>query len=73
VHVVVAPVAMLVTVKTVPKGSVGLAHLPGGAAAYHVAWPRSDAPVVVGRGAGGTVTDATLGATAVVVTGRDVS
>jgi hypothetical protein len=67
---------MLVTVKTVPKGRVGLAHLPGGAAAYHVAWPRSDAPVVVGRGAGVTgVTAAagvTLGAT-VGVTGADVA
>ena len=41
VHVVLAPVATFVTVKTVPNGSVGLAHIPGGAAAYHVAWPRS--------------------------------
>jgi hypothetical protein len=41
VHVVLAPLATLVTVKTVPKGSVGLAHLPGGAAAYHVASPCS--------------------------------
>jgi hypothetical protein len=37
VHVVLAPVATFVTVKTVPNGSVGLAHMPGGAAPYHVA------------------------------------
>jgi hypothetical protein len=50
VHVVLAPVASLVTVKTVPNARVGLAHIPAGAAAYHVAWPR--APSVVGEGAG---------------------
>jgi hypothetical protein len=32
---------MSVTVTTVPKGSVGLAHRPGGASAYHVACPCS--------------------------------
>jgi hypothetical protein len=68
VQVVRAPVTMFVTVKTVPKGSVGLAHIPGGAAAYHVACPRSSAPAVVGCAAAGTVTGVTLGAT-VVVTG----
>ena len=65
VHVVLAPVAIFVTVKTVPNGSVGLAHLPAGAALYHVAWPRSLSPVA----AGGAATGATLGATVVVVTG----
>jgi hypothetical protein len=68
VHVVLAPVETFVTVTTVPKGSVGLAHLPGGAAAYHVAWPRSLFPVVVGRGA---LTDVTFGVTVVVVTGGE--
>jgi hypothetical protein len=67
VHVVLAPVETFVTVTTVPKGSAGLAHLPGGAAAYHVAWPRSLSPVVVGRGA---LTDATLGVTVVLAGGE---
>jgi hypothetical protein len=34
---VLAPVASFVTVTTVPKGSVGLAQRPGGAAPYQVA------------------------------------
>jgi hypothetical protein len=59
VHVVLAPVAALVTVRTVPNGSVGLAHIPAGAAAYHVAWPCS--PSVAGAGAP-WVAGATVGA-----------
>jgi len=57
VHVVLAPVAAFVTVRTVPNGRVGLAHIPAGASAYHVAWPRSpsvvgaDAAVAAGAGA----------------------
>jgi hypothetical protein len=70
VHVVLAPVATFVTVKTVPKGRVGLAHLPGGAAPYHVACPLSLLPLVVGAGGAVTgVAGATFGATVVVVTG----
>ncbi len=65
VQVVLAPVTTLVTVNTVPNGSVGLAHFPGGAAEYHVACPRS----LVGVTTGGAATGATLGATVVVVTG----
>jgi hypothetical protein len=61
VHVVVAPVAVLVTVRTVPNGSVGLAHIPAGAAAYHVAWPCSPS---VGAAAGAWVAGVTVGATA---------
>ena len=41
-----APVALFTTVSTVPNGSVGLAHIPGGAAEYHVASPPS---LFVGR------------------------
>jgi hypothetical protein len=52
VHVVLAPVATFVTVKTVPNARLGLAHIPAGAAAYHVAWPRSPSVVGVGAGAG---------------------
>jgi hypothetical protein len=58
-------VAALTTVSTVPKGNVGLAHMPDGAAEYHVASPDSwfvgggGAAVVVvvggGGGAGGAV------------------
>jgi hypothetical protein len=59
VHVVLAPVAEFVTVSTVPNGRVGLAHIPAGASAYHVAWPCS--PSVAGAGAGAGVT---TGATA---------
>jgi hypothetical protein len=59
VHVVLAPVAEFVTVRTVPNGRVGLAHIPAGASAYHVAWPCS--PSVAGAGAGAGVT---TGATA---------
>jgi hypothetical protein len=61
VHVVLAPVAAFVTVRTVPNGRVGLAHIPAGASAYHVAWPRSpsvvgaDAAVAAGAGAGATM------------------
>ncbi len=42
VHVVDASVASLVTVSTVPNGSDGLAHMPAGAAEYHVASPTSE-------------------------------
>ena len=55
-----APVAAFVTLRTVPNGSVGLAHIPAGAAAYHVAWPCS--PLV--GAAGAWVAGATVGATA---------
>jgi hypothetical protein len=58
VHVVLAPSATLVTVKTVPNGRVGLAHIPAGAAAYQVAWPCS--PSVATTGA----TDDVAGVTA---------
>jgi hypothetical protein len=61
VHVVLAPVATLVTVSTVPNGRVGLAHIPAGAAAYHVAWPRSESDETTGASgvvAGGTVATA---------------
>ncbi len=59
-HVVDAPVALFVTVSTVPKGSVGLAQYPAGASEYHVASPTSEllgagrvVVVVVGGGGGG--------------------
>jgi hypothetical protein len=61
VHVVLAPVAAFVTVSTVPKGSVGLAHMPAGAAAYHVAWPCSP---LVGATTGVWVAGVTVGAAA---------
>ncbi len=64
-HVVLAPVTTFVTVNTVPNGSVGLAHFPGGAAEYHVACPRS----LVAAATGGAASGATFGATVVVVTG----
>ena len=41
-HVVDVPVALLTTVISVPKGSVGLAHIPDGASAYQVASPTSE-------------------------------
>jgi hypothetical protein len=63
VHVVRAPLATFVTVKTVPKGSVGLAHLPGGAAAYHVACPCSLSPLVVGGVGAAATFGATVGVT----------
>jgi hypothetical protein len=82
VHVVVAPVASLRTVSTVPNGSVVLAHMPSGASEYQVASPFSLSVstrtgvvvvvVVVGGGGGGSVVvvgGATVmcGATVVVV------
>ena len=62
-HVVDAPVALLTTVISVPKGSVGLAHIPDGASAYQVASPTSEfvgaggavVVVVVGGGGGAVV------------------
>jgi hypothetical protein len=63
VHVVLAPVAAFVTVRTVPNGRVGLAHIPAGAAAYHVAWPCSSSAIGAGAGAP-TVAGATAGAAA---------
>jgi hypothetical protein len=60
VHVVLAPVAAFVTVKTVPNGRVGLAHIPAGASAYHVAWPCS--PSVVRAGATVEVAGVTVAA-----------
>jgi hypothetical protein len=63
VHVVLAPVAAFVTVRTVPNGRVGLAHIPAGASAYHVACPR--APSVVGADATApSVAGPTVGAAA---------
>jgi hypothetical protein len=62
--VVLAPVAVFVTVTTVPKGSVGLAQRPGGASAYHVAWPLSLSP-----GAGDAVGATVCATTGAVVTG----
>jgi hypothetical protein len=41
VQEVLAPVASLVTLSTVPKGKVGLAHMPAGASEYQVASPFS--------------------------------
>jgi hypothetical protein len=55
VHVVLAPVATVVTVSTVPNGSVGLAHIPGGASAYHVACPCSVFVAAGTTGGGGVV------------------
>ena len=60
VHCVAAPVAVLVTVSSVPKGKVGLAHMPSRASGYHVASPAS---LLVGAGGAG-------GAVVVVVGGR---
>jgi hypothetical protein len=54
-------VATFVTVSTVPNTSVGLAHIPGGAAAYHVAWPCSPF-VATDAGATWVVVGATAGA-----------
>jgi hypothetical protein len=51
VHCVAAPVASLVTVSTVPKGRVGLAHVPSAASGYQVASPASR--FVGAGGAGG--------------------
>jgi hypothetical protein len=65
-HVVLAPVAVSVTVTTVPKGSVGLAQRPGGASAYHVACPLSLSP---GAGAGAAVGATVCATTGAVVTG----
>jgi hypothetical protein len=62
VHVVLAPVATFVTVRTVPNARVGLAHIPGGAAAYHVAWPCSPSVVGTGAGALSVVAGVTVGA-----------
>jgi hypothetical protein len=41
-------VATFVTVRTVPNGRVGLAHIPAGAAAYHVAWSCSPSVATTG-------------------------
>jgi hypothetical protein len=68
VHCVDAPVPLSVTVRTVPKGSVGLAHMPGAASEYHVASPTSwlaaastgGAVVVVVGGGGADTTCATV-------------
>jgi len=62
VQTVDAPVALLTTVSTVPKGKVGLAHIPDGASEYQVASPASEF-VVAGRAGGGG------GAVVVVVVG----
>jgi hypothetical protein len=67
VQVVLAPVASLVTVTTVPNGSVGLAQRPGGAAAYQVACPCSE----LVEGAVAVTTTGAGGAVVVVVTGGD--
>jgi hypothetical protein len=68
--VVDAPVEVLTTVISVPKGSVGLAHIPAGASEYHVASPSSElrgaggavVVVVVGGGGGGAVVVVVVGA-----------
>jgi hypothetical protein len=67
VHTVDAPVALFTTVSTVPNGNVGLAHMPAGAAAYHVASPTS-LLVAVGRAGGAVVV--VVGGKVVVVTGN---
>ncbi len=75
VQTVDAPVASLTTVSTVPNGSVGLAHIPDGASAYHVASPSSlfvgaggaVVVVVVGGGGGAVVVVVGGGGGAVVV------
>jgi hypothetical protein len=78
VQTVDAPVALLTTVSTVPKGKVGLAHIPDGASEYQVASPASEfvgagggAVVVVvvvgGGGGGGAVVVVVVGGGAVVV------
>ena len=51
VQLVEAPVALFTTVSTVPKASVGLAHLPDAAAEYHVASPTSSLDATTGGGA----------------------
>ena len=65
---VLAPVASLTTVSTVPNGNVGLAQYPAGAAAYHVASPTS---LLVGAGRGAVVV-VVVGGDVVVVVGGDV-
>jgi len=76
VQTVDKPVALLTTVSTVPKGKVGLAHIPDGASEYQVASPASEfvvaggAVVVVvggGGGGGGAVVVVVVGGGAVVV------
>jgi len=73
VQTVDKPVALLTTVSTVPKGKVGLAHIPDGASEYQVASPASEfvgaggAVVVVVVGGGGAVVVVVVGGGAVVV------
>jgi hypothetical protein len=72
----------LTTVSTVPKGNVGLAQYPVGAAEYHVASPpsrlRGDGTVVVvvvvggGGGGGGGAVVVVVAGTVVVVGGAVV-
>ena len=51
VQLVDVPVALFTTVSTVPKASVGLAHVPDAAAEYHVASPTSSLDATTGVGA----------------------
>jgi len=67
VHVVLAPLALLTIVSTVPNDSVGLAQYPADAAAYHVASPTS-----LWAGAGRVVVVVVGGAVVVVVGGNVV-
>ncbi|HEY1733810.1 MAG TPA: hypothetical protein VGG23_05135 [Acidimicrobiales bacterium] len=66
---------MFTTVSTVPKGNVGLAHLPAGASEYHVASPTSWFDVARGAAVvvvvGGEVVVVERGVVVVVV-GADV-
>jgi len=78
VHVAVAPLDALI-VTTVPIGKVRCAHVPGGAASYHVApplWLRPEGAVDVdpdaGFGAGFAGVVAGLGAGLVVVVRRGI-
>ena len=61
-----APVVLSCTWRTVPNGSVGLAHDPAGAAAYQVAMPVSEFALDTGAG-GATVVVVVGGGGAVVV------
>jgi hypothetical protein len=59
----------LVTVNTVPRGRVWLAHVPGPACGYHVACPRS---LFDDTGADGVTTVVGVAVVGVVVTGSVV-
>ena len=69
VQLVEAPVALFTTVSTVPKASVGLAHIPDAAAEYHVASPTSSLDATTGGGAVVVVVGGGAGVVVVVVGG----